>query len=140
MRQMENGAVRIRAESSKASLTLVSNGHGPEISVVYSSRATGFTPLELQAAALASCMDASLRGAARQEGCGPLGEVAVDVTAVLSDDAPTRLARFEIVASFGPALTDAQKTQLLGRATRLCTIHNTLTDAGTQIVTRHSGE
>lgn len=119
-------SVKVRARSENAALSQVSNDRGRTIDAVFSTRADGFTPLEIQAAALAACIDASVRIAARRDEIGALGALEVAVEAIKAADAPSRLGRFEVVVTFADPLDEAVKTRLVEAAEEICTISNTL--------------
>lgn len=127
-------SVTVHAQSDGAALSRISNGRGQGLDAVFSLRAAGFTPLELQAAALAACIDASLRIAARQQGLGPLGSLDVAVEASKAEDPPSRLGRFVISVRFGDDLDAQVQAGLIAAAEDICTISNTLR-AGDVIVT-----
>jgi uncharacterized OsmC-like protein len=119
-------SVRVEARSEGASLSRVHNDRGQSVDGVFSPQAEGFTPLELQAAALAACIDASVRIAARQEKIATLGELSVAVVANKAEDLPSRLGAFAVTVSFGDPLDDALKARLVAAAEDICTISNTL--------------
>lgn len=130
-------SVKVHARSETAALSRVSNDRGKTIDAVFSPKADGFTPLEIQAAALAACIDASVRIAARQAGIGPLGALDVEVEAIKAEDAPSRLGRFEISVHFGDPLDEEAKVRLVEAAEDICTISNTLRAGDTVVVGRH---
>jgi uncharacterized OsmC-like protein len=119
-------SVRVKAHSSSASLSSVQNDRGRSVDAVFSPRADGFTPLELQAAALAACIDASVRLAARQEGAGSIGGLEVEVIASKAEDLPSRLDDFEVIVTFNDPLDGDAKNRLVEAAEAICTISNTL--------------
>ena len=81
----------------------------------------GFRPHELLEAALATCMNMTLRMAAEKHGI-PLTGVSVTVSLNRKEpEAPV----FEHSVQFGGALTEAQKARLLSAAER-CPVRNTL--------------
>lgn len=130
-------SVRVHARSDTAALSRVSNGRGQTIDAVFSPRAEGFTPLEIQAAALAACIDASIRIAARQAELQPLGGLDIEVEAIKAEDAPSRLERFEISVDFADPLEDDVKARLVTAAEDICTISNTLRAGDTIVHGRH---
>jgi len=130
-------SVRIEAHSNTAALCRVSNDRGRTIDAVFSPRADGFTPLEIQAAAVAVCIDASVRIAARKAEVGAIGELAVVVEATKAEDAPSRIGRFDITVRFTDPLDDEVKSRLVEAAEHICTISNTLRAGDTIIVGRH---
>lgn len=119
-------SVKVRAQSESAALSRVSNDRGQALDGVFSGRAKGFTPLELQAAALAACLDASLRIAARRAGLDGLGGLAVEVEAIKAGDAPSRLGQFRFSVQFDDALDARTRAELIAAAEDICTISNTL--------------
>ncbi len=81
----------------------------------------GFRPHELLEAALATCMNMTLRMAADKHGI-PLDSVSITVS--LNRDEPKEPV-FEYRVQFGGALSDAQKARLLS-AIETCPVRNTL--------------
>ena len=119
-------SVNIRATTSAPAQLMVDNGRGQTINVGLSPSSPGFTPLELQASALAACIAASVRIAARNAGVEKLGGVEVDLRATKAEDAPSRLARFEFSVAFSDDLDPQLQSKLIEDAERICTISNTL--------------
>ncbi len=81
----------------------------------------GFRPHELLEAALATCMNMTLRMAADKHGI-PLSSVSV--TVFLNREEPGQPV-FEYSVQFGKALSEAQKSRLLS-AVETCPVRNTL--------------
>ena len=81
----------------------------------------GFRPHELLEAALATCMNMTVRMAADIQGI-PLSSVSVTVS--LNREEPGKPV-FEYRVQFGEALSEAQKSRLLS-AVELCPVRNTL--------------
>jgi uncharacterized OsmC-like protein len=131
-------SAKVRARSANAALCIVTNDRDKVIEAVFSPRAEGFTPLEIQAASLAACIAASVRIAARDMDIGQLGDVDVDVEAIKAQDEPTRLGTFDIVVRFGDKLDEATQDRLVEAAEHICTISNTLR-AGDTIVAGRRG-
>lgn len=133
---MATDPIKVRARSKDAARSHITNARGGAMDIVFSSRIKGFTPLEVQAAALAACMDVSLRIAARQAGLSGLGDIAVSVEAAKADAAPSRLARFNIEVSFSDTLDEDMKARLVREAEAICTISNTLAARDVVITSR----
>ncbi|HTV69966.1 MAG TPA: OsmC family protein [Rhizobiaceae bacterium] len=131
-------SAKVQARSATAALCTVSNDRGKIIEAVFSPNAPGFTPLEIQAAALAACIASSVRIAARNLDIGALGDVDVDVEAIKAEDEPSRLGRFEAVVRFGDALADDVKDRLVHAAENICTISNTLRAGDTIVAGRRA--
>jgi uncharacterized OsmC-like protein len=127
-------SAKVKATSDSAALCRVTNDRDRTIDAVFSPSAPGFTPLELQAAALAACIAASVRIAARERGLGPLGAVDVEVEAIKAEDHPSRLQTFRAEVRFHDALDDAVKAGLVEAAEHICTISNTLRAGDTVIL------
>lgn len=127
-------SVTVHAQSDAAALSRIDNARGQSLDAVFSMRAAGFTPLELQAAALAACIDASIRIAARQQGLASLGHLDVTVEATKAEDAPSRLGRFEVAVRFADQIAPDMQARLVRAAEDICTISNTLR-AGDAVVT-----
>ena len=81
----------------------------------------GFRPHELLEAALATCMNMTVRMAADQQGI-PLSSVSVTVS--LNREEPGKPV-FEYSVQFGGALSEAQKARLLSAGEK-CPVRNTL--------------
>lgn len=81
----------------------------------------GFRPHELLEAALATCMNMTVRMAADQQGI-PLSSVSV--TVFLNREEPGQPV-FEYSVEFGETLSEAQQSQLLA-AIEKCPVRNTL--------------
>lgn len=81
----------------------------------------GFRPHELLEAALAACMNMTVRMAADKQGI-PLSSVSVTVS--LNREEPGKPV-FEYSVQFAEALSEAQKSRLLS-AVELCPVRNTL--------------
>ena len=128
--------IKVQARSKDATRSHVTNARGGDMDIVFSSRIDGFSPLEVQAAALAACMDVSLRIAARQAGLNGLGDIAVSVEAAKAEAAPSRLARFDIEVSFSDTLDEDMKARLVSEAETICTISNTLAAKDVTITSR----
>lgn len=131
-------SAKVRAHSATAALCTVTNDRDKVIEAVFSPRAEGFTPLEIQAAALAACIAASVRIAARNIDLGQLGDVDVEVEAVKAEDEPSRLGTFEVVVRFGDMLDEATQDRLIEAAEHICTISNTLRAGDTIIAARQA--
>lgn len=131
-------SVKVHARSETAALSRVSNDRGKTIDAVFSPNADGFTPLEIQAAALAACIDASVRIAARQAGIGPLGALDVEVEAIKAEDEPSRLGRFEASVTFSDPLDTDVQDRLIHAAEDICTISNTLRAGDTVVAGRRA--
>jgi uncharacterized OsmC-like protein len=127
-------SVKVHASSPTAAHCRVENDRNQAIEAVFSPSAPGFTPLEIQASALAACIASSVRIAARNLGVGQLGRIDVDVEATKAADEPSRLGTFHAIVRFGDALDPAVKQRLVAAAENICTISNTLR-AGDTIVT-----
>ena len=123
---MTTSTIKVHSRSENATLSRVGNDRGAVMDVVFSSRAKGFTPLEVQAASLAACMDVSLRIAAQRAWLDRLGALTVSVAANKAEDAPSRLALFEISVQFDDPLDPALQASLAAEAEKICTISNTL--------------
>ncbi|TKT83001.1 OsmC family protein [Aquamicrobium sp. LC103] len=132
-------SARVFAHSATAAACRISNDRDQVIDAVFSPKADGFTPLEIQAAALAACIAASVRIAARAANLGQLGEIDVTVDAIKAEDEPSRLGRFEVAVHFGDALDDATQDRLVEAAEDICTISNTLR-AGDTVIAGHRAE
>ena len=126
----------VSARSATAASCVVTNDRNQVIEAVFSPRAEGFTPLEIQAAALAACIAASVRIAARAADIGALGQIDVDVEAIKAEEEPSRLGRFEVVVHFSDPLDEAVRHRLVEAAEDICTISNTLRAADTVVVGR----
>lgn len=126
----------VSARSATAASCVVTNDRNQVIEAVFSPRAEGFTPLEIQAAALAACIAASVRIAARAADVGALGQIDVDVEAIKAEDEPSRLGRFEVIVHFSDPLDDAVRRRLVDAAEDICTISNTLRAQDTVVVGR----
>jgi len=131
-------SAKVHAHSATAALCTVANDRGKVIEAVFSPHAQGFTPLEIQASALAACIAASLRIAARNMQIGALGDIDVEVEAIKAEDEPSRLGTFQVLVRFGDALDDEVKDRLVEAAEHICTISNTLRAGDTVIVGRHA--
>lgn len=131
-------SAKVHARSETAALCRVGNDRGQTIDAVFSASALGFTPLEIQAAALAACIAASIRIAAREAGMGPLAAVDVDVEAVKAEEGPSRLASFRCTVHFEDDLDDGTKARLVEAAEHICTISNTLRAGDTVIASAHN--
>ncbi|MEO3389388.1 OsmC family protein [Mesorhizobium sp. CAU 1741] len=129
-------SAKVWASSATAASCTVSNDRDQSIEAVFSPRAEGFTPLEIQAAALAACIAASVRIAARAADIGALGQIDVEVEAIKAEDEPSRLGRFEIVVHFSDPLDEAVQQRLIEAAEDICTISNTLRAGDTLVVGR----
>ena len=129
-------SARIWARSATAASCTVTNDRDQAIQAVFSPRAEGFTPLEIQAAALGACIAASVRIAARAADIGALGQIDVEVEAIKAEDEPSRLGRFEIVVHFSDPLDAAVQNRLIEAAEDICTISNTLRAGDTLVVGR----
>jgi uncharacterized OsmC-like protein len=131
-------SARVRAHSASAALCTVSNDRGRIIEAVFSPKADGFTPLEIQGAALAACIAASIRIAARAMDFGQLGDIDVEVEAIKAEDEPSRLGRFEVVVQFSDPLDGDVQDRLVEAAEDICTISNTLRAGDTLVVGRRA--
>lgn len=131
-------SVKVHAKSPTAAHCTVANDRNRTIEAVFSPSAPGFTPLEIQGAALAACIASSVRIAARNLGVGALGQVDVEVEATKVADAPSRLGSFHAIVRFGDALDAEVKLRLVEAAEHICTISNTLR-AGDTIITSEAG-
>lgn len=131
-------SAKVRAHSATAALCTVTNDRDKVIEAVFSPKADGFTPLEIQAAALAACIAASVRIAARAMELGPLGEIDVEVEAIKAEDEPSRLGRFDVSVAFADPLDDAVQDRLIEAAEDICTISNTLRAGDTIVAGRRA--
>ncbi|WP_173932551.1 OsmC family protein [Chelativorans sp. Marseille-P2723] len=128
-------SAKVHARSETAATCKLTNDRHQEIAAVFSTQARGFTPLELQAAALAACICASVRIAANNLKIGRLKGIDVEVEAVKAEDAPSRLATFHCIVKFEDDLDDETQEELVEAAEHICTISNTLR-AGATILAR----
>ncbi len=131
-------SAKVRAHSATAALCTVTNDRDKVMEAVFSPKADGFTPLEIQAAALAACIAASVRIAARTMEFGQLGEIDVEVDAIKAEDEPSRLGRFEVSVAFADPLDDAVQDRLIEAAEDICTISNTLRAGDTIVAGRRA--
>lgn len=93
----------------------------------------GFTPLELMDAALAGCLVLSVRIAVRKLGWDKrLNNVDVDVTHHKGPEARSRVAAFDCRFEIEGDFSEAERSQLIAEAHRICTVGNTL-QAGAEI-------
>lgn len=130
-------SAKVHARSETAALCKVDNDRGQVIDAVFSASAQGFTPLEIQAAALAACIAASIRIAARDLHVGPLSAIDVEVEAVKAENAPSRLGSFHCIVGFSDDLDEDIKHRLVEAAEQICTISNTLRAGDTVIASSH---
>ncbi|WP_274629994.1 OsmC family protein [Arvimicrobium flavum] len=130
-------SAKVQASSDSAALCKVVNDRAQSIDAVFSPSAPGFTPLELQAAALAACIAASVRIAARNKGLDRLGSLDVEVEAIKAEDQPSRLGTFVASVRFRDEIDEAVKRDLVEAAEHICTISNTLRAGDTIIVGKH---
>jgi uncharacterized OsmC-like protein len=131
-------SAKVWAHSPTAASCTVTNDREQTIAAVFSPRAEGFTPLEIQAASLAACIAASVRIAARAADIGPLGQLDVEVEAIKAVDEPSRLGRFEVAVRFSDPLDEAVQDRLIHAAEDICTISNTLRAGDTVVVGRRA--
>lgn len=131
-------SAKVRAHSATAASCTVTNDRDKVIEAVFSPRADGFTPLEIQAAALAACIAASIRIAARAMDVGQLGEIDVEVEAIKAEDEPSRLGRFEASVTFSDPLDTDIQDRLIHAAEDICTISNTLRAGDTVVSGRRA--
>ncbi len=129
-------SVTVQASHTSASALQVHNQRGQSVEIALSPSSPGFSPLELQASALAACVAMSVRIAARQLGTTLQAAVDVTVTAAKAADAPSRLDSFEVVVHIADALPTEQKQALVAAAEGICTISNTLHSADVRILSR----
>lgn len=121
-----------RPTTVSASLDALGKGHveahsGAKLALAALARDEGMTPLELMDAALAGCLVLSLRIAARKLGWQDrLKEVAVDVTHIKGEGAPSRVAEFSCDFRIEGDFTADERRQLIADAHGLCTVGNTL--------------
>lgn len=100
---------------------------GAKLALAALVRDEGMTPLELMDAALAGCLVLSLRIAARKLGwLEQLKDVAVDVTHIKGEGAPSRVAEFTCDFRIAGDFTAEERSRLIADAHELCTVGNTL--------------
>ena len=129
-------SARIWARSATAASCTVTNDRDQAIQAVFSPRSEGFTPLELQAAALVACIAASVLISAPPADIRVLRQIDGEVEAIKAEDEPSRLGRFEIVVHVADPLDDAVQNRLIEAAEDSCTISNTLSAGDTLVVGR----
>lgn len=129
-------SVSVDARYTHTTSLQVHNPRGQSVDVALSPSAPGFTPLELQASALAACVAMSVRIAAQKAGTPLRAEVDVRVTATKADDLPSRLGSFEVVVAIADPLPPEAKQALVAAAEALCTISNTLHSGDVRILSR----
>jgi uncharacterized OsmC-like protein len=103
------------------------NGRGDEIRLAPSPSQHGFTPLELQSAALGICTAITLRAelARLADSPGP-SSFELEVEGTKADDLPSRLATLAITVSLPDAVPAERRAAILHGADAACTIANTL--------------
>lgn len=126
-------SVSAHGHSDTGTGAAIDNGRGAVLSSVFSPIAKGFSPIELLAASLAACMDASVRIAARREGISPLGALDVAVIATKAEGAPSRLQRFDVTVTFANDIAPEIKARLVAAAEDICTVSNTLRAADNEV-------
>lgn len=129
-------SVSVRATHASPSALQIHNVRGQSLEVALSPSAPGFSPLELQASALAACVAMSVRIAARQAGQPLLGRVDVAVTATKAADEPSRLGSFDVVVEIVDELPLSVSAALVAAAEDICTISNTLRSLDVRISSR----
>lgn len=88
---------------------------------------TGATPVELLAAAVASCMALSIRGAAIQaKSVERIRRIDVSAEGHKAERLPSRLETIVVTATIDGDLSDEEKHALIAKAETLCTVSNTL--------------
>jgi uncharacterized OsmC-like protein len=103
------------------------NGRGDEIRLAASPSQHGFTPLELQSAALGICTAITLRDElARVAGTRAVPPFELAVQGAKADDQPSRLVRIEVSVTFPDGVPARERPGVLHRADAACTIANTL--------------
>jgi uncharacterized OsmC-like protein len=127
-----NATIRTRVFGATASagrdgLPEVTSETGGRLSVVTRPSAEGFSPVDLLAASLASCIVLSVQIAARGEGwIAEVDQVTAKVIPEKADDAPSRVARFVTTVTIDGPLDAAKKERLVAAAETICTVSNTL--------------
>ncbi|ODT17645.1 MAG: hypothetical protein ABS35_25345 [Kaistia sp. SCN 65-12] len=127
-----NATIRTRAFGATASvgrggLPEVISETGGRLSVVTRPSAEGFSPVDLLAASLASCIAISVQSAARAEGrLAEIDRVTVRVIPEKAEGEPSRIARFATTVTIDGSLDAAGKARLVAAAETLCTVSNTL--------------
>lgn len=133
-----NAAIRTRAFGATAStgrdgLPEVTSETGGRLSVVTRPSAEGFSPVDLLAASLASCIAISVQASARAEGwLASIERVTVRVIPEKAGDGPSRIARFVTTVAIDGPLDAEIKAKLVAAAETICTVSNTLR-AGAEI-------
>lgn len=129
-------SVSVRATHASPSALHVHNARGQSLEVALSPSAAGFSPMELQASALAACVAMSVRIAARRAGQALQGPVEVTVTATKATDEPSRLGSFDVVVEIVENLPPGVSTALVAASEDICTISNTLRSLDVRIGSR----
>ncbi|MBV8566896.1 MAG: OsmC family protein [Methylobacteriaceae bacterium] len=100
---------------------------GGVLDVVAGVSPTGFSPVDLLYASLASCLVLSLRIAATRKGIADkLDEVRVHVTGDKAEEGPSRVARFHVRFVISGGIDQAARRDLIAAAEEICTVSNTL--------------
>lgn len=127
-----NATIRTRVFGATASagrdgLPEVTSETGGRLSVVTRPSAEGFSPVDLLAASLASCIAISVQSAARAEGqLAAIERVTVRVIPEKAEEEPSRIARFVTTVTIDGPLDADGKERLIATAETLCTVSNTL--------------
>ena len=95
-------------------------------------RGETFSPTDLAAASLGSCMVTIMGIAAEQHGV-TLGKVKVGVDKVMSTDSPRRIVKIEVAFTI-PLPPDFPKRKTLENAALACPVHHSLHPAIEQVV------
>jgi uncharacterized OsmC-like protein len=126
--------VRIKSRPIGAQANLQRIGHpkvtsrtGGEIDIVTGASEEGFNPLDLMFASLSACLVLSARIAASRLGIlDRFSSVQADVTGRKSADEPYRIEQFFVTFTLEGDLSEAERSEIVELAERICTVSNTL--------------
>ena len=125
VRTRETGATAVVGRTGFPHVTSVTGG---ELDIVTGPSQPGYGPLDLLYASLASCLVLSARIAASRYGVlDRLTEVSAKVTGEKAHDAPSRVAKFNIVFDIKGDFDDAVRHAIAEAAeNEICTVSNTI--------------
>ena len=123
---------KIRPTGATASLGRTGFPHlvtptGGTLDIVTGPSQSGFNPLDLLYASLASCMAMSARIAAHRMGVHEsIREIRVEASGRKADEGPSRIARFDILFTIDGDIDAQTRMAIVHDAEEICTVSNTL--------------
>lgn len=123
---------KVRPTGATASLGRTGFPHivtptGGTLDIVTGPSQSGFNPLDLLYASLASCMAMSARIAAHRMGVQEsIREIRVEASGQKADEGASRIARFDILFTIDGDIDAGTKLAIVHAAEEICTVSNTL--------------